>query len=306
MISVVTPLFNKRSTIRRCVESVLSQTDPAREYIIVNDGSSDDSANIVSSMSNSDIKLVTQPNRGVSAARNRGVQEAVSKYVAFVDADDYWSPQFLEEIQFLMRKHPGCNMYCCRYHYIKANGIAYYPGRWPKQKHGYGILDNYYEAACKGPVVHSSNVVVKRRALLELGGFPEGVHTGEDMDTWARLAFDGSVCMSGKTLSNYVQNASADTSTNVRQLSDLLPFSKMAEEVLKSGISHGFGVWLLKYHQFLLMQQAFKAIRWNDLSLAKLCIRLIGFPRFRYATYTGCILGLLCCAVKKPAIFGRH
>lgn len=90
MISVVIPLYNKDKQIAKTLYSVLKQTYPNFEVIVVNDGSTDNSLSEVSKISDSRIRLICQENKGVSAARNRGIQEAKSDYIAFLDADDEW------------------------------------------------------------------------------------------------------------------------------------------------------------------------------------------------------------------------
>ena len=94
MISVVIPLYNKEKYIKRAIESVLNQTFQKFEIIVVNDGSTDKSAEIVQNIKDPRIRLINQKNAGVSAARNRGIQEAKYEYIAFLDADDFWEKIF--------------------------------------------------------------------------------------------------------------------------------------------------------------------------------------------------------------------
>ena len=103
-VSVVIPLYNKAPYIDRALRSVLAQTFQDFEVIIVDDGSTDGGAKIVKSTTDKRIKLIQQKNSGVSAARNRGIQESKSKLIAFLDADDEWKSRFLEVILRLRKK----------------------------------------------------------------------------------------------------------------------------------------------------------------------------------------------------------
>ena len=97
MISIVIPLYNKEKSIATTLESVLAQSYTNYEVIVVDDGSTDNSANVVRELVNDKIRLISKPNGGVCSARNRGIQEAKSQYVAFLDADDLWEKDYLEE-----------------------------------------------------------------------------------------------------------------------------------------------------------------------------------------------------------------
>ena len=92
MISIVIPLYNKEQQIGKTLESVFAQSFQDYEVVIVNDGSTDKSVEIVEGMADKRIRLINQKNSGVSAARNKGIQESRGEYIAFLDADDEWKP----------------------------------------------------------------------------------------------------------------------------------------------------------------------------------------------------------------------
>ena len=119
MISVVIPLYNKERYIERAVYSVLSQTFQQFEIVIVNDGSTDGSVSVIERMNNPLIRLIHQKNGGVSAARNRGIEEARFEYIAFLDADDEWKENHLEVIAGLIRKFPECGVFGTSYYYTR-------------------------------------------------------------------------------------------------------------------------------------------------------------------------------------------
>lgn len=117
LVSIVTPLYNGERFVRQTVESVLAQTYPDWEMVIVNDGSKDRSEQIVREYAEKDsrIRVFSQPNGGSASARNHGIREARGKYMVFLDADDYWDATFLEEqLRFLKEKKASIVCASCR------------------------------------------------------------------------------------------------------------------------------------------------------------------------------------------------
>jgi len=110
MVSVIIPLFNKEVYIKKCIQSVLAQTYSNFELIIVNDGSTDGSLLKVLEFVDSRISFLTQENSGVSIARNNGVSVSKHDYIAFLDADDWWEPTFLEEMKALVETFPDAGI----------------------------------------------------------------------------------------------------------------------------------------------------------------------------------------------------
>lgn len=189
-ISVVIPLYNKQDTIERAVRSVLHQTFLPIEIIVVNDGSSDKSAEVVESLQIPMLKLINQINSGVSAARNRGVKEAESEWVAFLDADDEWLPDFLLSILGINKKYPQCSILATGY-FICNNGKDKTIKLKNVKKFRVQILEYFKVASSSSPPICSSAVVVKKSIIHEIFGFPEGTVAGEDLLTWAKLAKKG-------------------------------------------------------------------------------------------------------------------
>ncbi|WP_214019921.1 glycosyltransferase family 2 protein [Methanoculleus sp.] len=190
-ISVVIPLYNKGPYIARALNSVLAQTVRDFEVIVVDDGSTDDGAETVRGFEDPRIRLIRQENRGVSAARNEGIEAARAELVAFLDADDEWMPRHLEALLRLQDKFPRAGAYGTAY-LLKENDSTIRvppfstdipPEPWE------GLLSNYYRDAIRGtPPISSSIVAVPKRILDEMAGFDTGAWYGEDVDLWGRIA----------------------------------------------------------------------------------------------------------------------
>lgn len=197
--SVVIPLYNKQEYIRRAIESVLSQTNPCFELIVVDDGSTDQSANIVKSFIDNRIILVQQENSGVSHARNTGVAAAKAEWVSFLDADDEYEPDFLKEAENFINEHPESNIsFLGANYYIRSReciansmdistGIYDYPNLFGDQK----------------SPNNSSSTIVNREAFLLTGGFPEEVKYFEDWLTWFKLGIIGKFGYISRPLAMY-------------------------------------------------------------------------------------------------------
>ena len=211
LISVVIPLYNKATTIANALDSVLAQTYQDFEVVVVDDGSTDEGAVIVEQYTDPRIWLIRQENAGVSAARNRGIAEAKGEYVAFLDADDEWMPEFLEVIVALQKEYPACRAQATSY-VQNSRGV-----KSPITLHKIpfagerGVLYNYFEvASCSHPPVWTSAVCIERKLLQEIGGFPLGITSGEDLLTWARIAVCTQWAYSLKSLAQYNVEVASD------------------------------------------------------------------------------------------------
>ena len=190
LISIVIPLYNKEQSITSTLQTVLKQTFQDFEIIIVDDGSTDHSVEEVNKVVDPRIRLIQQPNAGVSSARNRGIEEAKGEYIAFLDADDEWKPEYLETQYNLTQQYLDCSVFACNYEFrdIQGNVRSTIIRKLPFTRE-YGVLSNYFEvASCSHPPLWTSAVMVKKDAIQSVGGFPVGIKSGEDLLTWARLA----------------------------------------------------------------------------------------------------------------------
>ena len=200
MISVVVPLYNKESYIPRALASVMRQTYRDYEIVVVDDGSTDNGVQVVEGLQISCLRLIRQDNAGVAAARNRGIREAKGNLIAFLDADDEWKPDYLETQMRLVERYSQCDVFATNYEINDERGVTTPTiiRKLPFEGND-GELTNYFEVACcSHPPLWTSAVMVRKTAILLVGGFPVGIKSGEDLLTWARLAAKYEIAYSKK------------------------------------------------------------------------------------------------------------
>jgi glycosyltransferase involved in cell wall biosynthesis len=293
-ISVIIPLFNKQDTIRKTLESVLNQTSLPEEVIVVNDGSTDGSGSVVESLKIPFVRLINQVNAGVSSARNKGINEAKGDWIAFLDADDIWMPHFLEKIKLLNYTFPECKLIATSYLIQNLNGIRkqIILNRMPFNVE-YGKLTNYFDvSSVSHPPVWSSAVVVEKTAISRIGGFPQGIQSGEDLITWARLATQFEIAYSKEPLSVFVQNdaKSSGYPTRIPQEPDivgekLISLAEKHPEIkgIRKYISHWFKMRASVYMRMGMRRKAFseiiKSLSYNPLNIRVLMyLFVLPFP----------------------------
>ena len=264
--SVIIPLYNKAPYIRKALESVFAQTYTDFELIIVDDGSTDDSASIVQQFIDERLKvkveetsgavtstynlspityklsvrLITQSNAGVSAARNNGVAQASGDYIAFLDADDWWEPTYLERMAQLIADYPEAGLYACNYVYYKP-GKTHVALNIPTGYINYPKA--YYESGAMP--VWTGATIIARAVFAEIGGFPVGIKLGEDFLLWAKTAMHYPVAFCEEPLAYY----NNDVPVNLRATRNLHhPNNHM---LFRMELAFGDGEILNQQHQQL-------------------------------------------------------
>ena len=213
--SVVIPLYNKEHYIEKAIESVLAQTDQNYEILVVNDGSTDRSLETAQKYASDRVHIIDQPNQGVSVARNTGILNASGEYIAFLDADDAWHPDYLKTIDSLTKQYGQCGFFVTAYAVDMGNGKTNYSTRLSPET---GCLDSYWLTLAKGyDFVWTSATVIRRQTLLDAGCFKPGEKIGQDLDMWARVArINPKVAYSAKTCVTYNRTAEANARTRVK------------------------------------------------------------------------------------------
>ncbi len=223
-ISVIVPLYNKEAYIAKTLDSVLNQTYQNYEILIINDGSTDKSTDIINTYTDTRIHLVNQENKGVAAARNLGIEIAKSELIAFLDADDEWLPEYLETIIKLRKDYPNAGIYATAYYInntqtqIKQVILC---SDVPKDFEG--LLPSYYHAIATGPhPIETSGIVIPHKILNEVGVFNETLRISEDLDLWARIGYHYPIAYSSKPCSVYNMGTANNHKVQIRKKADII------------------------------------------------------------------------------------
>lgn len=227
MFSVVIPLYNKKNLVERTVASILSQSYPDFELIVVDDGSTDDGASMVAAIDDHRLRLISQRNCGPGPARNRGVEASRSEWIAFVDADDIWLADHLQELDSIRRAHPEAGLIGTAFARARADSI---PENLPVRCGAIGLVP-YFDAVGRGDdVLITSTAAVRKQAWRSVGGFPDHP-SGEDSELWVRLALRWPVAASTKVTAIYLSGTGGISDRQktrwlgkpLREISDLSP-----------------------------------------------------------------------------------
>lgn len=185
MFSVIIPYYNKLAYINRCIDSILHQTFTEYEIVLVDDGSTDSGIELISKKYWGKISIVSQKNQGVSAARNTGILRAKHEYIALLDADDAWHPQYLESIHKIISNEPNAKIIGSHYSRVPD----FFDKKYENPK--YFKFDKYFKEAIKNTYFTSSSSVIKKSFFEENAGFNTTLKKGEDHDVWFRAIQSG-------------------------------------------------------------------------------------------------------------------
>lgn len=226
MISVVIPLYNKSASVTETIRSVQGQTFSDFEIIVVDDGSTDDSARIVEGIrtSESRLTLITKKNGGVCSARNAGILAARGEYIALLDADDVWDRDYLKEQMRMASDFPDCQMWGINYgETIKGEIIRDVPTGLPD---GFrGIVEDYFRIPGRvSDLFCSSSVLIRKSAFDKIGLFDERIRYAEDSDMWFRIIARFPVAFYDRYMVFYRFDAENRAQTMYRPLKFFLPY----------------------------------------------------------------------------------
>ena len=181
MISVIIPVFNRRESVVRAIHSVLAQIDAEFEVLVIDDGSTEGSAEVVRENFANQVQIHRfKENRGVSAARNQGIDRAHGEWIALLDSDDEWKPQKLSR---QMRALCSSGLRICHTDEIWIrNGVRVNPHKHHEKDSG-NLFARSLELCCMSP----SSILMCRETLLQAEGFDERLLVCEDYDLFIRL-----------------------------------------------------------------------------------------------------------------------
>ena len=212
--SVIMPLYNKAPYVDKAIRSVLSQTFTDYELIIVDDGSTDCSADLAEKAisGKEGCRLIRQPNSGVSVARNNGVAASNGDYLCFLDADDWWEQIYLESMNQLIEDYQDAGAYATGYTIVNESK---HKTRVAEIGVDAGFIKGYINycrayARTMAMPLWTGAVCVPRSVFLEFGGFPEGIRLGEDFMLWIRIVLKYKTVFLNKPLAFYNQDVAAE------------------------------------------------------------------------------------------------
>ena len=181
--SIIIPVYNGAAYVGRAIDSVLRQTEPDLELIVVDDGSTDTTRDVVGAVSDPRLTLISQANAGPSAARNAGIAASTSPWVGFLDADDWWLPEKLETHLRVGRERPELGL-------IHSSVVVF-----DESEKFLEVLIAWADGATLEPLLFGnivvgggSSVTIRREVLDDVGWFDANVKYGEDWEMWLRVA----------------------------------------------------------------------------------------------------------------------
>lgn len=202
--TVIIPLYNKENHIENTLKSVLNQSFTDFEILIIEDCSTDNSKQKAELIISEKIKIIQhEVNKGLSASRNTGIQNASSDYLAFLDADDIWHEKYLEKIFELTQKFPT-DLFATNYTEVYSNDVAVSPSSNLKNFNTDGIVQDFFESNLHQNIYCFSSLCVKKEVFEKIGGFNTMINYGEDVDFNIRANNSFQLAYSNKVLVNVI------------------------------------------------------------------------------------------------------
>lgn len=281
--SVIIPVYNKEKFIENTLKSVLQQSFTDFELILVNDGSTDQSEAKINAFTDPRIRYYSKENGGVSTARNLGIERATAPYLTFIDADDYWYPNFLSAMHTSIQKFPDYKIFSAAIEVETPKKI--FPSQYSiPRKNEYEVVD-YFDASNKTTVICTSCAVFHKSVFERIGVFDDQIRSGQDTDMWIRMGLVFPVVFSWEILARYVYDANS-LSKKKEYLSTKLDFSKFdTEEKTNSKLKkfldlnrYGLAIKSKLHHDNVNFTKFKNDINPNNLTLKKRVLLL--FPEF--------------------------
>ena len=180
LVSIVIPTYNRKHIISRAIDSVLNQTYDHFEILVVDDGSTDGTSEFLKNRYKKTIRVIFQENQGASAARNKGIESARGKFVAFLDSDDQWLHTKLETQISFLEENPSVALLCARtYRADNPSKVNTYLSE--------AITGDLFSTLYTHSFVSTPTVVVKKEVLEQVGGFDTRYVSAEDFDLWLKI-----------------------------------------------------------------------------------------------------------------------
>ena len=191
-LSIIIPVYNKSQLLNRCLDSIFKQTTiHSYEVVLVDDGSTDDSVELIKARTEGNIILYEQQNAGPSVARNKGVELSHGKYCAYLDADDYWGDGFIEKTVSFLEEHDDCVAVNVAQRHLTLSGEHVAPVCYNEYSKPF-VLDDFFSFWATYMHVCTGSVVIRSEVIKQIGGMRTDLRITEDLEFWALVSTYGS------------------------------------------------------------------------------------------------------------------
>lgn len=199
--SVIIPVYNKASFVGETLKSVLAQTYTDFEIIVINDGSTDECETVIQGFNDSRIRYFHKENEGVAVARNEGIAEAQGDFICFLDADDYWLPNFLTTFKKQIDALPNHKVFSCATAIETAKKTI--SAQYSLDKITDFQIVDFFEASRKECILWTSATVIHKSVFEKIGTFDTQIKKGEDTELWMRIGLHFTIGFIGTVLAHY-------------------------------------------------------------------------------------------------------
>lgn len=190
-LSIIIPVYNASITLERCLNSIFCQTTQySFEVILVDDGSTDNSMEIIKARKEENIILWQQQNAGPAVARNKGLELAKGEYCTYIDADDYWEKEYIEKTVSFLENHDDCVAVTVGQRIKNTQGDNVVPQKWVRQGRDF-VINNFFVAWAENQFVGTCSTTMRTSVVRKIGGQRLDLRCMEDWNFWFRLATCG-------------------------------------------------------------------------------------------------------------------
>ncbi|WP_299118672.1 glycosyltransferase family 2 protein [uncultured Winogradskyella sp.] len=220
--SVVISVYNKSHFVAQTLDSILNQDFTDFEVIIVDDGSTDNSLEVLNSFTDDKISIYPTKNQGVSAARNFGMHKAKANFIALSDGDDIWLTNHLSELKRLIESFPNCGIYASSYQKMFFNDYTTQPKFLEVDHPFFGIVKDYFKTSIIDDILWTSAVAIPKELIDQNYIFDEDLGCGEDTDLWINIAKNFEVAFSSKITAHKMMHAKDNHLSLTKNIPELI------------------------------------------------------------------------------------
>jgi len=235
-VSIIIPTYNYGHFLVKCIDSVLNQTYSNIEIILVDDGSTDNTNEIIHTKYKNKVKYIYQENKGASVARNKGIDIARGEYLSFLDADDFFIPTSIEDRLNILQNNKEIGWVYSKWQYVDTEGnIIEKASQNASFAYNKRLRGNIFINMLSGTLINTSAVLIKRSCVEDAGGFDERLPAFQDYDFWLRV--------SHRHLVEYLDKVTVYMTVHRRSISSTQP-PYPARAIINKKIEKNYGDYL--------------------------------------------------------------